>query len=230
MKFAIIDDSGDILLLLKEILKKHFNDSIIKTYDSGEDFFDNPNHKDFDIIITDMNLPGISGIDIAKLSKSKSNTPVILITANGSSELVRQLFIEKIVDDYLDKPILESNLIERINNVIKANNKYESFIWVKISRDKSIQVDIDNIDYISTSERAKFLTVSTSTNEKYETRALLKEIAAKLPENFIKLTKGLIINKNNIKFISSEELIISFNSNSKVKISRNKLFELKQKL
>lgn len=230
MKIAIIDDSRDILILLRELIKNNFSDSIIKTYDNGEDFFDYANPKEFDIIITDMNLPGISGIDIAKRSKSKSNTPIILITGNGSTELVRQLFIQKIVDEYLDKPILESDLVERIKNVANLKNRCKPFIWIRIARYKDIKLDIDNIDYVSTSGKPKFIHIFTSKNGKYEIRGPLKNLFLKLPESFILVSKSLIINKNNIKFISSEELIVCFYSGNKVSISRNKIFELKQKL
>jgi two-component system, OmpR family, phosphate regulon sensor histidine kinase PhoR len=72
-----------------------------------------------DVIVADMKMPGISGLEIAQtLQREGLNIPVILISAEGPEEVARQA-LRAGVADYLTKPFAADNLIEAIRRVLE---------------------------------------------------------------------------------------------------------------
>lgn len=78
----IIDDDPIIRGFLTELLQKHYKTTLAENGLKAKKLIQNHH---FDLIITDMSLPDLSGIDIIKFSKEKwVNTPIIVITGQGS--------------------------------------------------------------------------------------------------------------------------------------------------
>lgn len=71
-----------------------------------------------DIIILDINLPGMDWIEITKEYRKTSSTPIIMLTAR-SSELDRINWLEIGADDYIAKPFSPRELLARINTIIR---------------------------------------------------------------------------------------------------------------
>jgi len=71
-----------------------------------------------DLILLDLMLPGESGLMLCKEVRSKSNVPIIMITAKGE-EVDRIIGLELGADDYLPKPFGTRELIARINAVLR---------------------------------------------------------------------------------------------------------------
>ncbi len=83
MRAAVIDDDAGILDLIEQILREEGIDT--KRYLRGEDFLPNLDKYDFDIIISDLVLPGISGLDLLDELKSRGkDTPVVIMTGYAS--------------------------------------------------------------------------------------------------------------------------------------------------
>ncbi|MFC3809885.1 response regulator transcription factor [Lacihabitans lacunae] len=76
---------------------------------------------DYDLILLDLNLPGLNGYEVCEeVRKKKSSTPIIMLTALGETEDKIEGF-EKGADDYLVKPFDFRELLARINVFIKRN-------------------------------------------------------------------------------------------------------------
>lgn len=73
---------------------------------------------DFKAIILDIMLPGISGIELLKLIRSKSKIPVIMLTALGD-EVDKLLGLELGADDYVVKPFSPRELVARLKAVLR---------------------------------------------------------------------------------------------------------------
>jgi two-component system sensor histidine kinase RpfC len=86
--------------------------------DNGRQALDTLEQNEFDLIIMDMQMPEMGGIEAAKLyrfSTTASNrTPIIILTANATLEAKRECE-EANIDAYLTKPIVSDILIENIN-------------------------------------------------------------------------------------------------------------------
>lgn len=228
MNIAIIDDSETILLVLESILVNFFKNVKIKKYTSSESFLEYPLMETFSLIITDYSMPGISGKELAKLIRSKhKNIPIMMITGNGTNELVRELFINKIIDDYIDKPVNSETLVTRVNNLLETSSK-DRYIWIKeLHSNNRVKLLPDSIDFITTAEENKVLEISIN-NCIYKTRGTIAEIIDRLDKNFIRISRSLAINHSNIKQLNYSEFSVNFFSGSSINVSRAKFIEIEK--
>jgi DNA-binding response OmpR family regulator len=79
----------------------------------------------YQLVILDLMLPGIDGLDICRaLRASKIYTPVLMLTAR-TSELDRVLGLEVGADDYLTKPFSVPELVARVNAILRRSDQYQ---------------------------------------------------------------------------------------------------------
>jgi len=114
-KLAIIDDDQEILSLLDEYLKK--NGFEVEGFADGEAFLSR-DETEFDLLILDIGLPGIDGLEICQRLRQKSSIPIIMLTA-ASDDLDRILGLELGADDYLGKPFNPRELLARIKALLR---------------------------------------------------------------------------------------------------------------
>ncbi len=83
LRAAVIDDDAEILDLIEQILKEEGVDT--KRYTQAEDFLPHLDTSDFDLIISDLMLPGISGLELLdRLTSKGKEIPVVIITGYAS--------------------------------------------------------------------------------------------------------------------------------------------------
>ena len=114
-KLAIIDDDQEILTLLDEYLAK--NGFEVEGFANGESFLSR-NETEFSLLILDIGLPGIDGLEICRRLRIKSSIPIIMLTA-ASDDLDRILGLELGADDYLGKPFNPRELLARIKALLR---------------------------------------------------------------------------------------------------------------
>ena len=101
-KILIVEDNADMALGLELNLKKE-GYKVIKS-PTGEDALKRVLQENPDLVILDVMLPGISGLDVCRELRQRSvTTPIIMLTAKGE-ELDRVLGLEIGADDYVSKP------------------------------------------------------------------------------------------------------------------------------
>jgi len=123
-KLAIIDDDQEILALLDEYLAK--NGFEVEGFKDGESFLSR-DEIEFSLLILDIGLPGIDGLEICRRLRQKSSIPIIMLTA-ASDDLDRILGLELEADDYLGKPFNPRELLARIKALLRrthTNSKEE---------------------------------------------------------------------------------------------------------
>ena len=116
---AIIDDEPDILQLVILQLKK--NGFRTAGFADAGGFYEFLNEKQPDLIILDLMLPDIDGIEICKHLKNNPKTapiPIIMLTAR-TEELDKVLGLEIGADDYVTKPFSPRELIARVKAVLR---------------------------------------------------------------------------------------------------------------
>ena len=74
----------------------------------------------FDVILMDLGLPDMDGLDVSKTIREFSSTPIIIVSARGD-ELDRVLGLELGADDYVVKPFSQRELLARIRAVTRRN-------------------------------------------------------------------------------------------------------------
>jgi two-component system phosphate regulon response regulator PhoB len=118
-KILIVDDEEDVLELVRYNLDK--NGYKVETAATGEQALAKARAKPPDLIILDLMLPGIDGLDVCKKLKNDTktqNVPVIMLTAKGEeTDIVTGL--ELGADDYVTKPFSPKVLVARIRRVLQ---------------------------------------------------------------------------------------------------------------
>jgi len=117
-KLAIIDDDLEILTLLDEYLAK--NGFEVEGFADGESFLSR-DETEFSLLILDIGLPGIDGLEICRRLRQKSSIPIIMLTA-ASDDLDRILGLELGADDYLGKPFNPRELLARIKALLRRTH------------------------------------------------------------------------------------------------------------
>jgi two-component system, OmpR family, response regulator RegX3 len=76
---------------------------------------------EYDVVVLDLMLPGISGSDVCRRIRAESAVPIIMLTARGG-ELDRVLGLEIGADDYVTKPFSMAELIGRVRAIIRRRD------------------------------------------------------------------------------------------------------------
>ena len=120
-KIIVVEDNRDI----SELIKLHLNDIGIQVdvYYDGIDGWNKIKHSDYDLIILDIMLPGMDGLNICKKIRdtSKTYTPILMLTSR-SSEIDRVLGLESGADDYLTKPFSLMEMVARVKALIRRHD------------------------------------------------------------------------------------------------------------
>ena len=116
-QLAIIDDDPEILKLLDQYLTK--NGFEVEALTDGESFLKKDVNK-FSLIVLDIGLPGIDGLEVCKRVRQNSNIPIIMLTA-ASDDLDRILGLELGSDDYMGKPFNPRELLARIKALLRRS-------------------------------------------------------------------------------------------------------------
>ena len=85
---------------------------------SGEEGIETLRAGDFDLVILDIMLPGMSGLDVLKQIRGMSDIPTIMLTAKGD-DVDRILGLELGADDYLAKPFNPRELLARLKAILR---------------------------------------------------------------------------------------------------------------
>ena len=121
-QLAIIDDDPEILKLLDQYLTK--NGFEVDAFTDGESFLKEGESK-YSLIILDIGLPGIDGLEVCKKVRQNSNIPIIMLTA-ASDDLDRILGLELGSDDYMGKPFNPRELLARIKALLRRSEIKET--------------------------------------------------------------------------------------------------------
>jgi two-component system OmpR family response regulator len=115
-RILVVDDDPDIASLLAEYLERH--DYKALTAADGKAMWKALDTNRIDLIVLDLNLPGDDGLTLCRNLRTRSDIPVIMLTAR-SEPLDRILGLEMGADDYLPKPFEPRELFARIRSVLR---------------------------------------------------------------------------------------------------------------
>ena len=118
MTILLVEDDTTILSGLEFCLKKEgFN---VITASSGTEALTKLNN--INLMILDINLPDINGLDLYQKLKTKEDIPTIFLTASDLEPTIVQA-LDMGADDYITKPFKTRELISRINSVLRRSYK-----------------------------------------------------------------------------------------------------------
>lgn len=122
MKILLVEDEKQLSEALSQILMK--NKYLVDAVLDGEDGLNYGLTDVYDVIILDIMLPKINGLDILRtLRKNGISKPVILLTAKGSIE-DKIIGLDAGADDYLPKPFSPEELLARLRALTRRNGDF----------------------------------------------------------------------------------------------------------
>ena len=119
-KVLVVDDEKLIVKGIKFSLEQD-EMAVTATYD-GEEALELAKNNDFDIILLDVMLPGLSGFEVCQAIREFSDVPIIMLTAKGD-DMDKILGLEYGADDYITKPFNILEVKARIKAIIRRNHK-----------------------------------------------------------------------------------------------------------
>jgi len=125
-RVLVVEDESDISGLIKHTLERG-GDAIVEIAASGDQALKLASEQLIDLIILDLNLPVLGGLEVCRLLRTRPNTaktPIIMLTAR-SSESDRVVGLDAGADDYVTKPFSPRELSARVRAVLRRGRPDE---------------------------------------------------------------------------------------------------------
>jgi phosphate regulon transcriptional regulator PhoB len=146
LKILIVDDEKDIVDLVAYNLEKEGHE-VLKAYD-GERAMQIVRTKAPDLLLLDLMLPGIQGLEVCKRIRKVPETaaiPIIMLTAKGE-EIDKVLGLEVGADDYITKPFSVKELLARVKAVLRRSEARRAADQTEIFEFKGLCIDFKSYE------------------------------------------------------------------------------------
>jgi DNA-binding response OmpR family regulator len=114
-RILLVEDEPAIAEAVEYALESEGYDVEVKA--NGADAVEVP-ADDYDLVVLDLMLPGLSGLEVCRRMRERSAVPIIMLTARGA-EVDRVLGLELGADDYVPKPFSMAELIGRVRAILR---------------------------------------------------------------------------------------------------------------
>jgi len=142
----IIDDDIELCELLVDYLGNE--GFMVTTANNGKQGAQQALVEEYVLVILDVMLPGMNGLDVLRKIRESSKVPIIMLTARGD-DIDRIVGLELGADDYLPKPFNPRELVARIRAIQRRS---DSVAEISVSSDPPVEVSVGDIT-LSTARR-----------------------------------------------------------------------------
>jgi DNA-binding NtrC family response regulator len=122
-RILIIEDSGIVARPLQRALELHFGDQFfeIETCTSAEEALRLLDERSFDLLISDLMLPGINGLELlAQVAANNPATPSIIMTAFSSPQM--ESHVRRVATEFLPKPFTLNELVATVERALATRS------------------------------------------------------------------------------------------------------------
>ena len=118
-KILVVEDEASFSDALSYVLTKEGYEVVVA--DTGDGAIATYDKVGADLVLLDLMLPGLSGTEVCRQLRSRSNVPIIMLTAKDT-EVDKVVGLELGADDYVTKPYSKAELIARIKAVLRRQS------------------------------------------------------------------------------------------------------------
>lgn len=136
----IVDDERTIVEVLSNYLKDE-GYSVTGAFD-GSEGLKKALAEPFDVILLDLNLPTISGVEIFKQIRKVSDVPILMVTSRDDS-IDRIVGLELGADDYISKPFNPREVVARVKNIVHRTERKPSVTRIEHDVQRIGELEID---------------------------------------------------------------------------------------
>jgi DNA-binding response OmpR family regulator len=115
-RILVVEDERTIADAVEYALRGDGHD--VDTVDDGERALAVAEEQPYDLLVLDLMLPGLSGIEVCRRLREEQSIPILMLTARGS-EADRVLGLESGADDYVAKPFSMTELLARVRAILR---------------------------------------------------------------------------------------------------------------
>jgi two-component system response regulator RegX3 len=119
-RVLVVEDEESFSDALSYMLRREGFDAVVTA--TGPDALDEFDRNGADVVLLDLMLPGLPGTEVCRQLRSKSNVPIIMLTAKDS-EIDKVVGLELGADDYVTKPYSARELVARIRAVLRRQGE-----------------------------------------------------------------------------------------------------------
>jgi len=119
-KILVVEDEASFSDALSYVLGKEGFEVVVA--DTGDGAIASFDKSGADLVLLDLMLPGLSGTEVCKQLRSRSNVPIIMLTAKDT-EVDKVVGLELGADDYVTKPYSKAELVARIRAVLRRQGE-----------------------------------------------------------------------------------------------------------
>lgn len=205
LKCILIDDELPGLTYLKLLCEQIPELEVVKAFNDPEIFLNELESLDFDLCIFDIEMPGISGIELAFIVKTKA----VIFTTAYKEYAVHAFDLDAI--DYVVKPVKLERLQQAVNKVVhRINPKKQERTQLRMNTDKgNVLFFSDQLLYVRTSEidsRDKTSLLENHTSLQIKNISF-KKLISLLPEReFCRINKKELIALRTILYFSNDQI------------------------
>jgi len=251
IKTMIVEDEKLARDELKFLIEKDPDFEVLYEIADGEKALKLLKENAVDLLFLDIQIPGISGIEIARILNKQKNSSYIIFTTAYDEYAVEAFQLSAV--DYLLKPISDQRLEEsldrakkeindnhnfnqKLNNLFaNLNNSKQKECLNKIAvmeKDYYLMLNFEDIYYFSTKDKKVW---AHCHKKSYMTSFQLKELEKMLPEQFFRIHKSYIVNLKHIKavipwFKGKYQVLMKNYSEHKIPVSRSKVDQINKLL
>lgn len=213
-RIAICDDENRILEDLSRMVLELIPDADVSAFDEGRALIDGADKARYDVVILDIDMPDLNGLEVAAFFQVADRKPLIIFVTSHDELVYDSLqlhpfgFVRK---SYLDKEL--KKVLEDAVEEVSSRDKH--FFFHTASGDIKLQMD----DILYFEAEGNYIKIKTGSDE-FRFRETMQALEMSLKSaGFIRVHKGFLVNQEAVKIINSDKLVL--NDNTEIPFGRS---------
>jgi len=201
MKLFICDDEVQIRHDFEKMIQKLYPQSAIKAFGCGEELLQALATESCDVLLLDIDMPGISGMDVARKLGEMENKP-LLVFVTSHDELVYDSFRYHPFG-FVRKSYFEKEIEKVLRDCERELESYQSHFTFR-ANGREVCLPLEEILYFEADGNYLKLYLAT---EEYRLRSTISAVENSLgTRGFIRVHKGFLVNQKAIRMLGTDEL------------------------
>ena len=223
MRIAVCDDESRITEEILRRINTRFSGCEAAGFCSGSALLDSINETEYDVILLDIDMPEISGLDVAGRIQSKERRPLIIFVT-GHDELVYDS-LQLHPFGFVRKSHMDKELIKTLEDaILEISSRDKHFCFHSAAGD--IRLNLKDILYFEAD--GNYIKVMTAGDE-YRFRETMQALENTLSgDGFVRVHKGFLVNQEAVKISNSDKCILT--DDTEVPMGRSFAEEARRKL
>lgn len=218
MRVAVVDDNENdrelLIKYLRQFQKEHGMKMQIKPYGSSLDFLEEY-AGGYDVILLDIEMPGIDGMETAKEIRQTDEVAAIIFITNMAQFAIRGYEVNAI--DFMVKPVPYFNFAEKFKKAVSFAGREQGKNILLNSDEGIIRINMADIYYLEKDKNKNYLVYYTRKGTFRERNTILSAKAKLGNQPFAECTSGCLVNLKYVERVGKDSVVLE---NATLPVSR----------